>query len=182
MTERILLVEDDPQITEVIRDYFVGHKEPYDIECASDGLTGTELIRKNEYELILLDIMLPGKNGFSILREIRRTKDMPVIIITAKVREADRLLGYELGCDDYVCKPFSLAELYAKVGAVLRRFKASKEQEGNMEAGSRRRVLSCGKISIDRQSLDVTVDGKKLELSPKELDLLLTFISHPNLV
>lgn len=182
MTERILLVEDDPQITEVIRDYFVGHKEPYDIECASDGLTGMELIRKNEYDLILLDIMLPGKNGFSILREIRRTKDMPVIIITAKVREADRLLGYELGCDDYVCKPFSLAELYAKVGAVLRRFKASKEQEGNMEAGSRRRVRSCGKISIDRQSLDVTVDGKKLELSPKELDLLLTFISHPNLV
>ena len=78
----------------------------------------------------------------------------------------------------YVCKPFSLAELYAKVGAVLRRFKASKEQEGNEEAGSRRRILSCGKISIDRQSLDVTVDGKKLELSPKELDLLLTFIGQ----
>ena len=173
MAERILLVEDDPQIAEVIRDYFTGHKEPYEVEHAADGVTGMEMIRGRDYALILLDVMLPGRNGFSMLRDIRRTKDIPVIFITAKVREEDRLLGYELGCDDYVCKPFSLAELYAKVGAVLRRFKAA--ETGNQ-------LLSCGEISVDRHTLEVKVSGKHIDLSPKELDLLLTLMNHQDWV
>ena len=176
MAERILLVEDDPQIAEVIRDYFTGHKEPYEVEHAADGVTGMEMIRSRNYALVLLDVMLPGRNGFSMLREIRRTKDIPVIFITAKVREEDRLLGYELGCDDYVCKPFSLAELYAKVGAVLRRFKAAKQ----IPLAEENHIMTCGAISVDRHTLEVKVSGKVAELSPKELDLLLALMSHPD--
>ena len=176
MAERILLVEDDPQIAEVIRDYFTGHKEPYEVEHAADGVTGMEMIRSRNYALVLLDVMLPGRNGFSMLREIRRTKDIPVIFITAKVREEDRLLGYELGCDDYVCKPFSLAELYAKVGAVLRRFKAAKQSP----LAEENHIMTCGAISVDRHTLEVKVSGKVAELSPKELDLLLALMSHPD--
>lgn len=179
MAERILLVEDDPQIREVIRDYFMGNAQPMEVECASDGMTGMQMIQNRGYDLILLDVMLPGRNGFSMLREIRRTKDVPVIFITAKVREEDRLLGYELGCDDYVCKPFSLAELYAKVGAILRRVKGAKADKFEVSSKGKR-VLTCGEIMVNRQTLDVMVSGKTVELSPKELDLLLTLMGHPN--
>lgn len=175
MGHRILLVEDDPEIAEVILDYFKRGKDAYHMEHASDGVTGMNLIRENDYDLILLDVMLPGINGFRILREMRKTKETAVICITAKVREEDRLLGYELGCDDYVCKPFSLAELYAKVRAVLRRVNNARTG-GDAAAGE---TLTVGKISVNLLTMEAFVNKRKVELSPRELDLLIAFMEHP---
>ena len=172
MADRILLVEDDPQISEGIMDYFRGHNEPFEMEQVSDGVKAMQMILDNNYDLVLLDIMLPGRNGFSILREMRRTKDIPVIFITARAQEEDRLLGYELGCDDYVCKPFSLAELYAKSKALLKRAKGTVLQE----------EFICGAISIHRRTLEVKVNDTPIELLPKELDLLITLVQRKNWV
>ncbi|MBO4291329.1 MAG: response regulator transcription factor [Lachnospiraceae bacterium] len=172
MSYRILLVEDDPQITEVIRDYFMRRREPYELSFADNGTAGMELICENTYDLVLLDVMLPGVNGFSIIREIRKKYDTPVIFITAKTREKDRLTGYELGCDDYVCKPFSLAELYAKVTALLKRSK------GLVLADE----MICGNIAVQRHTLQVSACGRRIELPPKELELLMVLLEHTDWV
>lgn len=169
---QILLVEDDPRISEIITDYFTGHVNPYDVDWAQDGNLALEKLREREYDLVLLDIMLPGKDGFSVIRKMRQTKDTPVIIITARVREEDRLMGYELGCDDYVCKPFSLAELYAKVTALLKRVSGTVVND----------EIICGAISVKRRTLEVSVKGEIIDLSPKELELLLTLIERKNWV
>lgn len=193
---KILLVEDDVQIREVIMDYFENHAKQYELVCAEDGTKGLAMLRKERYDLLLLDIMLPGMSGFSILRELRKnsahsdrgagSKDarpvgapcpnssIPVIVITAKIREEDRLLGYELGCDDYVCKPFSIAELCAKIGAVLRRTK------GEQRRGEEVRDLICGPIRIRTKTEEVFVYDQSISLSPKEYELLMVFVSHPN--
>lgn len=172
---RILLVEDDEQIREVIKDYFGNHAREYELECAENGPKGLAMLRNNPYDLLLLDVMLPGMSGFSLLRELRRTSSLPVIMITAKIREEDRLRGYELGCDDYVCKPFSIAELCAKIGAVLRRTGNSKGSEAEKD-----RILNCGPIIVNASRREVTVESQKVTLSPKEYDLLVTFMEHPN--
>ena len=112
--------------------------------------------------------MLPGVDGFSLCRQFRKNTDVPILFITARTAEEDRLYGYELGCDDYVCKPFSFAELYAKVSAFLRRTKeASKE-----------RILTCGKIRLNQVSLTVEVDGSEIELPPKEFEILSYLMQH----
>ena len=120
MNSRILMVEDDPKIREGILDYFSGKAPEYEMDTATDGRQGMEKIEENVYDLILLDVMLPEMSGFELMLRIRRTMDVPVIFMTARTGEDDRLYGYELGCDDYVCKPFSLAELLAKVNALIR--------------------------------------------------------------
>lgn len=172
---RILMVEDDEQIREVVQDYFKNHAKEYQLDCAGNGREGMKMLKEKEYDLALLDVMLPGMSGFSLLRELRKISTLPVIMITAKIREEDRLRGYELGCDDYVCKPFSIAELCAKIGAVLRRAGAEKEQEAADD-----RYLSVGEIVVNLRTHEVTVSGRKASLSPKEYELLLTFMEHPN--
>lgn len=187
---RILMVEDDEQIREVVKDYFENHAKQYEIDYAVNGPEGLKMLREGNYDLLLLDVMLPGMSGFSILREIRKINlaenrerikrhDIPVIMMTAKIREEDRLLGYELGCDDYVCKPFSIAELCAKVNAVLRRVKV--RSGTNVEAGSEEeKCLSHNGICINLRTNEVTVNGRNVSLSPKEYELLLAFMEHPN--
>nr|MCR4748299.1 response regulator transcription factor [Lachnospiraceae bacterium] len=122
MSARILLVEDDDQIREVISDYFSAKSQGcITIITAGDGDTGLDLIMNDDFDLIMLDVMLPGIDGFTLCRRIRSKKDVPLLFLTARVSEDDKLYGYELGCDDYITKPFSLAELYAKVNALLKR-------------------------------------------------------------
>ena len=110
---RILLVEDDARIREAMLDFFSEKAPEYEIDTAATGPAGLQKIEDNEYDLILLDVMLPQMSGFELMMKIRRSMDVPVIFMTARTSEEDRLHGYELGCDDYVCKPFSLAELLA---------------------------------------------------------------------
>lgn len=172
MSRRLLLVEDDSQIREVITDYFKAQGGGLAVETAHDGSEALRLIKENEYDLYMLDIMLPGIDGFSLCREIRRKSVAPVLFLTARAREEDILYGYDLGCDDYIVKPFRLAELFAKVNALLRRSK------GMMRAGE----MVCGKISLDPMTFTVKVDGKEVELAPKEFALLKYLMEHKNWV
>ncbi len=168
MAYRILLVEDDNSIREVITDYFSGRQDGSEITSAADGSTGLELIQQGGFDLIMLDVMLPDIDGFSLCREIRRRSDVPVLFLTARAREEDVLYGYELGCDDYIVKPFSLAELYAKTQALLKRAKGMVLQ----------RELVCGEIRLNPVTLAVYVNGKELELAPKEFAILKYLMEH----
>lgn len=164
---QVLLVEDDTQICEVITEYFNG-KEEIVVSVARDGDEGLELSYETEYDLVLLDVMMPGLNGFQLCREIRKTSTVPIIFLTARGREEDVLYGYDMGCDDYIVKPFSLAELYAKVKALLKR---SKGLVGT-------KLLQCGKISMNPTTLSVTVEGKEVLLPPKEYSILKYLLEH----
>ena len=163
MAYRILLVEDNKQIQEVIDDFFRG-KSNGEIEIIkiSDGEEAILNIGIEEYDLILLDIMLPGVDGYTICRKIREKSIVPIIFITAKVYEEDMLHGYGLGCDDYITKPFSLGELYAKVNALLKRYKGL--------VGSP--VLKCGDITLNPGTRVVRVEDETITLPPKQYELL----------
>ena len=169
MKSRILMVEDDPKIREGILDYFSGKAPEYETDVAVNGREGMEKITENVYDLILLDVMLPEMSGFEMMLRIRRTMDVPVIFMTARTGEDDRLYGYELGCDDYVCKPFSLAELLAKVNALIRRSKGAVLDD----------VMRCGDIEIHKRAFTVKVSGETVELPPKELAILMILMEKP---
>lgn len=163
MVYHILLVEDDLQIQEVIEDYFsVKSNNQICISVAGDGEEGMEMIYEQEYDLVLLDVMLPELDGFTLCRELRKNSIVPIIFLTARGREEDILYGYDLGCDDYIVKPFSLAELYAKTIALLKRSKGMIGTE----------LLTCGQITLNPSSLTVTVAGNPVELPPKEYAIL----------
>ena len=169
MSERILLVEDDDKIREIMCEYFTAKSNGnINIVSASTGEEGLELIQNSEFDIVLLDVMLPGIDGFTMCRKIRKTKDVPIIFLTAKTSEEDRLYGYEIGCDDYVCKPFSFAELFAKVNVLLKR--ANKTNEGN--------IITCGSISLNTVSLELKVNGEEIELPPKEFEILCYLLKH----
>lgn len=173
MEYHILLVEDDAQIREIIGDYFSAKKdEKFILDMAKDGEEGMDYIYEREYDLVLLDIMLPGMDGFSLCRMIRRNSICPIIFLTARGREEDILYGYDLGCDDYIVKPFSLAELYAKVKAMIKR---AKGMVGSL-------ILTCGNITLNPASFEVTANGENVELPPKEYMILKYLMEHKNLV
>ena len=163
MRYKVLLVEDDHDIREAVADYFTGVEgSEMDVRCACDGLRAEEMLYENQYDLVLLDIMLPGVDGWELCRQIRKTSDVPVIFLTARARQEDVLYGYTLGCDDYVVKPFAIAELYAKSVALVRRAKGTVIH----------RELVCGLISCDTSALTVTVDSAAVDMPRKELELL----------
>lgn len=169
MQYQILLVEDDFQIQEGIRDYFTEKsQEDIEISVARNGDEGIERIYEGAYDLVILDIMLPGLDGFTLCRELRQRSTCPVIFLTAKGREEDILYGYDLGCDDYIVKPFSLKELYAKVNALLKRAHGLVGAE----------LLRCGSISLNPRRLLVTVDEVEVALPPKEYALLKYLMEH----
>lgn len=165
---RLLLVEDDEEIREVITDYFSRASDTMTVETAPDGQKGLEMLYENEYDLIMLDVMLPYIDGFSICREIRKKSSVPVLFLTARGREEDILYGYENGCDDYIVKPFRIAELMAKANALIRRSKGMVRSE----------KLVCGKIELDPLCYTVYVSGVQAELTPKEYALLKHLMEH----
>ena len=163
---KILLVEDDQQICKVIQKYF--RDQGVEITSITDGQSALQLAEQGlgAYSLVLLDIMLPGADGFSICRTIRKNSDIPVIFITAKGREEDILHGYALGCDDYIVKPFLLSALYAKCCAMVKRT----EQTDT--------VLTCGAITLDTKKLTCCVNGQEVELTPKGFAILYYMMEH----
>lgn len=173
MGYHILLVEDDPQIREVIEDYFTEKSNgEFQLHIATNGTEGLEAVYEHAFDLCLLDIMLPDVNGFEICRAIRAESIVPIIFITARGAEEDALYGYHLGCDDYIVKPFSLATLYAKVTALLKRSKglvASPE-------------LVCGSIILSPTHFTVTVDDENIVLPPKQFALLKYLMENKGLV
>lgn len=166
---RVLLVEDDSQIREVIGDYF-GRRDKIILDFAEDGERGLSKILNEQYDLILLDVMMPGLDGFELCKIIRRRSDIPVVFLTGKVREEDVLYGYELGADDYIVKPFSLAVLYSKLIAILGR--------SNTDIIPHK-ILESGRITIDPIKFEVTVAGEIVDLPPKEYQILKYMMEHP---
>ena len=159
---KILVVDDEPKIREVIREYaeFSG----YEVVEAEDGMSAIGLCKLNDYDLIIMDVMMPKLDGFSACKEIKKIKDVPVIMLSARGEEYDKLFGFELGVDDYIVKPFSPKELMARINAVLSRFKAASH--------SNQTTLKFDGLEINIPARTVSVDGKKVELTPKEYDLL----------
>lgn len=169
MQYKILMVEDDPKIREGIIDFFSEKAPDYVMDVAKNGMEGMEKLEEKIYDLVLLDVMLPQMSGFDLIVKIRRNMDVPVIFMTARTSEEDRLYGYELGCDDYVCKPFSLAELLAKVNALMKRSKGTVLDD----------VITCGDVEIHKRALIVKVFGEKIDLPPKELAILSILMEKP---
>jgi len=166
--KRILVIEDEAKIVRLIRDYL--GKEGYKVVDARDGEEGLAAFRRNEPSLIILDLMLPGLDGLEVAKRVREDSEVPIIMLTAKTEEADRVAGLEVGADDYVTKPFSLRELVARIKAVLRR------SDGDL---GRSDIIERGSLRIDRDSHQVTLRGEKLDLTPTEFKLLSALAEKP---
>ena len=168
---KILVVDDEAKIREVIREYaeFSG----YEVTEAEDGMSALGLCKLNDYDLIIMDIMMPKLDGFSACKEIKKIKDIPVIMLSARGEEYDKLFGFELGIDDYVVKPFSPKELMARINAILSR----KNAATNATQG----VMKFGGLEINIPARTVTVDGNKVDLTPKEYDLLFYLVENKNI-
>lgn len=167
MKRKLLIVEDDPLMQEAVADYFVS--KGWQVQTANDGDEALTLLMQDSFHLLLLDVMMPGMNGFTVCREIRKNSDIPIIFLTARVMEEDELNGYALGADDYVTKPFSLPVLHAKAIALLKRAKSS-----GME-----KWLRIGTLEINLHTHEVRVEGKDVHLPPKEYEILLFFLENP---
>jgi two-component system OmpR family response regulator len=180
---KILLAEDDHSVCEMLRMFF--NKEKYDVTFAHDGLKAHQLIREQDWDLIILDWMLPGKDGITLCKEIRQAFDTPVIILTAKDAEKDRITGLDHGADDYITKPFSPMELLARIRAVRRRYKpegADHEADFSTAAGKPNKLIYRD-LEIDLTTREVMIFDRKISnLTPKEFDLLTLFIKYPKRV
>lgn len=166
---KLLIVDDEARIRALIAKYAAF--EGYETDEAENGMQAIEKCRRNHYDLIIMDVMMPELDGFSAVREIRRQDPVPVIMLSARGEEYDRIHGFELGIDDYVVKPFSPKELMMRVGAVLKRSNSEKEQQ---EPES----ISVGGLTVDITAHRVLVDGNEIDLSPKEYDLLYYMIRN----
>lgn len=169
--KQLLVVDDEAKIREVIKEYaeFSG----YEVTEAGDGMSAIGLCKLNDYDLIIMDVMMPKLDGFSSVKEIKKIKDIPVIMLSARGEEYDKLFGFELGIDDYVVKPFSPKELMARVNAVLNR------RSGSNQLSSA--IASFDGLEVNFAARTVTVDGQKVNLTPKEYDLLFYLIKNKNI-
>ncbi len=169
---KIMIVDDDANISELIRLYL--DKEGFATVCAPNGKIALEKFKNEVPALIILDIMMPEMDGWQVCREIRKTSDVPIIMLTAKGETFDKVLGLELGADDYMVKPFDTKELVARVKAVLRRFEA-KDSKATQE-------ISFQNLSVNLSNYELKLNGKIIEIPPKELELLYYLASNPNRV
>ena len=168
---RVLIVDDDPNINQLIKLYL--EKEGYETETAERGDDALNLFKKNPPQIVLLDLMLPGMDGWQVCREIRKISTIPIIMLTAKDETFDKVLGLELGADDYMTKPFDPKELIARIKAVMRRTQTAVAPE---------RELAFPNLVINMSTYLVTYNGKDIEMPPKEIELLYFLAAHPNKV
>lgn len=168
---RLLVVDDEANIRRVVREY--AEFEGYEVEEAGDGMEAVAKAREKDYDLIIMDIMMPRLDGFSACKEIRKTKTVPIIMLSARGEEYDKLFGFETGVDDYVVKPFSPKELMLRVKAVLRRIAAAQPQIPER--------LTFEGLEIDMAGREVYVNGQKANMTPKEYDLLFYLVKNRNL-
>ena len=172
---RILVVDDDKNICELLRLYL--EKEGFDVILAFDGADGLSKFTKENPDLILLDIMMPNMDGWQVCREIRKNSQCPIIMLSAKGETIDKVLGLELGADDYVVKPFDSKEVVARIKAILRRSSQSVENDT-----ANKKIVTFNKLSINLESYELKVDGVVIDTPPKELELLFHLASNPNRV
>ena len=170
--EKILVVDDETNICELLKLYL--EKEGYEVYTANNGADAVTLFKEIDPDLMLLDIMLPVLDGWQVCREIRKSSEKPIIMLTAKAETFDKVLGFELGADDYVVKPFDAKEVMARVKAVLRRSGADSKSDV--------KEVRFDKLIVNLTNYELTVDGKKVDTPPKELELLYHLASNPNRV
>lgn len=179
--QKILIVDDDANIAELISLYLT--KECFDTCLVEDGEEAIRKFKEYEPNLILLDLMLPGMDGYEVCREIRKTSNVPIIMLSAKGEVFDKVLGLELGADDYLIKPFDSKELVARVKAVLRRFvPMQKQTEAPLQKEENGEYVSYPDLIINQTNYAVTYMGRHIDMPPKELELLYFMASHPNQV
>jgi len=171
--QRVLIVEDEAKIAAILDDYLTA--SGYETTVLKDGSEVVQFVKNSSVDLMLLDLMLPGKNGLDICKEVRSFSKLPIIMLTAKVDEIDRIIGLEIGADDYICKPFSPREVLARIKSVLRR-------SVNVEISSENKTVKLGKIELDELKYKAFVDSAEVKLTPTEFKLLLKFMLQPGRV
>jgi two-component system response regulator RegX3 len=171
MTRRVLIAEDEPAISDAVA--YALRAEGYDVDAVPDGESAIEATRSNGFDLLVLDLMLPGVSGVEVCRRIRAESALPILMLTARTSEVDRVLGLEAGADDYVAKPFSMLELISRVRAILRR--------RELDSGGVSQVRASG-IELDLRRHTVEIDGESVRLTPSELRLLACFVREPERV
>lgn len=176
MANKILVVDDEKLIVKGIR--FSLEQDGMEVDCAYDGEEALDLAKKNSYDMILLDIMLSKLTGFEVCQSIREFSDVPIIMLTAKGDDMDKILGLEYGADDYITKPFNILEVKARIKAILRRTKSAKPAEETDD----KKFISSGDINIDQESRRFFLKGKEINLTSKEFDVCVLLITHPNKV
>lgn len=167
MPKKVLIVDDEFQIVEICRDYL--NAAGYDTVTASNGVQGLALARREKPDLIVLDLMMPEMDGLDVCRQLRRESEVPIIMLTARVEETDKLIGLEIGADDYITKPFSPRELVARTKVVLRRVSGDANAE----------VIRVGNISLDRAHYTVQMEEREVTLTPTEFEIMATLMSQP---
>ena len=172
---RILVVDDEENIREVIKEdaEFEGHQ----VSEACDGMQAIEMVKNNDYDIIIMDVMMPRLDGYSACKEIRKIKQIPVLMLSARGEEYDKLFGFEIGIDDYVVKPFSPKEVMARVNAIVKRNQGAKQAP----AAPAPETVKFGGLEINFTSRDVYIDGVKANLTPKEYDLLFYLVRNKNI-
>ncbi|HWR44848.1 response regulator transcription factor [Sporomusa sp.] len=170
---KVLVVDDDEKILKVLTTYL--EKEGYTVITAKDGLEAVDKARKLEPDIILLDVMLPSLDGWEVCKEIRRTSTVPIIMLTARDAETDRIIGLELGADDYVVKPFSPKEVIARIRAIFRRLQPAERESGEC-------VIQFGGLVLNKNNHSVTLTGTPIEVTPTEYKLLELLLAHPGQV
>ncbi len=168
---KILIVDDEAKIREVIREY--AHFNKYETDEAADGMEAVNKVIKNDYDLIIMDVMMPRLDGFSACKEIKKEKDIPIIMLSARGEEYDKLFGFELGIDDYVVKPFSPKELMARAAAVM----ARKSKAGEDKSF----ILKSEGLEVDTQARTVSVNGQRVDLTLKEYEILAYLMNNKNI-
>lgn len=171
---RILVVDDEANIRNVVREY--AEFDDYEVDEVENGMEAVKKCREENYDLIIMDVMMPRLDGYSAVKEIKKTKDIPVIMLSARGEEYDKLFGFEIGIDDYVTKPFSPKELMARVKAVLSRHNASSAT--NKQDGELGNVIEFGGLKIDVAGREVYVNGERASMTPKEYELLFYLVKN----
>jgi DNA-binding response OmpR family regulator len=167
MPKKILLIDDEPEIVEICRDYFKA--AGYDVVTANNGVNGLQFARREKPDLIVLDLMMPEMDGIDFCKTLRRESDVPIIMLTARVEEMDKLIGLELGADDYMTKPFSPRELVARAKVVLRRATGDSNAE----------MIRVGNVSLDRAHYQAQIEKRSIQLTPTEFEIMATLMSQP---
>jgi DNA-binding response OmpR family regulator len=167
MSQKILLVDDEPEILDICRDYLKA--SAFEVVTAKDGVQGLSAARREKPDLIVLDLMMPEMDGLDMCRAVRRESNVPIIMLTARVEEVDKLIGLEIGADDYITKPFSPRELVARVKVVLRRVSGDSSAE----------VIRVGEVSLDRTHYEIQIGGRVVSLTPTEFEIMATLMSQP---
>lgn len=180
MSEKVLVVEDEPTLIETLA--YNLNRQGYAVVTATDGHAALVVARREQPDLIVLDVMLPGLDGFEVCRILRQEMNVPILMLTARTDEVDRVVGLEMGADDYLTKPFSMRELLARVKALLRRVRLMREEAATASAPTSTDRIEVGDLTIDLARRELTRAGQLIHLKPKEYDLLVFLVRHAGIV